>query len=74
VIDTTIPHASRCSFCHSYQPLRRVELNPVDDYVQSFRFFCDANCQAKFETHQVHPSRDVRRIEAPIVADEMFAP
>jgi hypothetical protein len=54
-IDTTIPAAARCSFCHSYQPLRRALMNPVDDYTETWRFFCDATCEANWGTNQPPP-------------------
>lgn len=60
-----IPHAARCSFCGSYQPTRRVEQNPSDDFVQCFRFFCSASHQANFETNQPRPV-DIYRYAEPV--------
>ena len=58
-----IPHAARCSWCCSYQPTRRVEQNPSDDFVQCFRFFCDAAHQANFETNQPRPVEFYNAVE-----------
>lgn len=50
-----VPPGFRCSFCHSFIPLRRVEVNTHDGgYEQRFRFFCNATCQGNWETNQPH--------------------
>lgn len=46
----------RCAFCDKPEATRPVECNPVDDSSQTFRWFCDSWCQARFETNQPRPT------------------
>jgi hypothetical protein len=50
-----IPPGARCTYCHSYQPLIRLEMQQDDDYTQQFRFFCNAACHANWGTNQPKP-------------------
>lgn len=55
-----LPPGVRCSFCSSYVPRLRIECNPIDDYTQIFRFFCNANCLAKWGTAQPRPLPEIK--------------
>ena len=51
----SIPPGARCTFCHSYQPMMRTEMQTDDDYTQVYRFWCDSACLANWGTNQPKP-------------------